>query len=177
MVRRRQAAVGELGLALQRYQRSVQSFDDAVGRRLGLGPADLRCLDWLADGPKSAGELAAATGLRPAATTALVDRLSARGLVRRTASQVDRRKVLVETTPEGQALTWEAYGPLVVEGQSLFDGTTIAQLDAMRDLLDTMRELTDRHRGRVDQQPSSGAATGAATGAGGSTARPAGEPG
>ena len=54
---------GELGLAMQRYQRSVQAFDDAVGRRLGLGPADLRCLDWLADGPKSAGQLATATGL------------------------------------------------------------------------------------------------------------------
>jgi hypothetical protein len=34
--------VGGLGLAMQRYQRSVQAFDDAVGRRLGLGPADLR---------------------------------------------------------------------------------------------------------------------------------------
>ena len=72
--------VGELGLAMQRYQRSVQAFDDAVGRRLGLGPADLRCLDWLADGPKSAGELAAATALSPAATTALIDRLEAQGL-------------------------------------------------------------------------------------------------
>ena len=61
--------VGGLGLAMQRYQRSVQAFDDAVGRRLGLGPADLRCLDWLADGPKSAGQLRIATALTPAATT------------------------------------------------------------------------------------------------------------
>ena len=53
------------------------------GRALGLGPADLRCLDWLADGPKTAGVLATATGLRPAATTALIDRLEAKGLVER----------------------------------------------------------------------------------------------
>ncbi len=72
-----------LGDAMQRYQRSVQAFDDTVGRRLGLGPADLRCLDWLVDGPKSAGQLSVATGLRPAATTALIDRLAKRGLVRR----------------------------------------------------------------------------------------------
>ena len=52
--------MAELGGALQRYQRSVQSYDDAVGRALGLGPADLRCLDWLADGPKTAGALATA---------------------------------------------------------------------------------------------------------------------
>ena len=74
----RRQLVGDLGAALQRYQRSVQAYDDAVGRPSGLGPADLRCLDWLADGPKTAGVLAVATGLRPAATTALIDRLEAR---------------------------------------------------------------------------------------------------
>ena len=113
----RQALVEQLGLAMQRYQRSTQSFDDAVGRRLGLNPADLRCLDWLADGPKTAGQLAEATGLRPAATTTLIDRLAARGLVRRVPSETDRRQVLVEMTDEGFARTWECYGPLVAEGQ------------------------------------------------------------
>ena len=89
----RQALVEQLGLAMQRYQRSTQSFDDAVGRRLGLNPADLRCLDWLADGPKTAGQLAEATGLRPAATTTLIDRLSAPGLgtPRRRARPIDGR--------------------------------------------------------------------------------------
>ena len=47
MARTRQAAIEQAGRAMQRYQRSVQSFDDAVGRALGLGPADLRCLDIL----------------------------------------------------------------------------------------------------------------------------------
>ena len=82
----REPLVHALGDAMQQYQRSVQAFDDSVGRRLGLGPADLRCLDWLVDGPKSAGQLSTATGLRPAATTDLIDRLAKRGLVRRTRS-------------------------------------------------------------------------------------------
>ena len=72
-----------VGDAMQRYQRSVQAFDDAVGRHLQLGPADLRCLDWLVDGPKTAGQLSNATGLRPAATTALIDRLEKKGWVER----------------------------------------------------------------------------------------------
>ena len=55
MTASRQDLVDQLGLAMQRYQRSIQVFDDAVGRRLGLNPTDLRCLDWLADGPKTAG--------------------------------------------------------------------------------------------------------------------------
>jgi DNA-binding MarR family transcriptional regulator len=145
MVARRQL-VGELGAALQRYQRSVQAYDDAVGRALALGPADLRCLDWLADGPKTAGMLATATGLRPAATTALIDRLEAKGLVERVRDETDRRRVLVRMTDEGSRSTYAMYAPLVDEGQGLFSHHTVAELTAMRDLLDAMRELTDRHR-------------------------------
>jgi DNA-binding MarR family transcriptional regulator len=141
--------VAELGDAMQRYQRSVQSYDDAVGRALGLGPADLRCLDWLVDGPRTAGVLATATGLRPAATTALIDRLEARGLVERVRDEADRRKVLVRMTDEGMRSTYEMYAPLVEEGQGLFARHSVAQLLEMRDLLDAMREMTDRHRERL----------------------------
>ena len=118
--------LGDLGLAMQRYQRSVQAFDDAVGRRLGLGPADLRCLDWLADGPKTAGELARATALTPAATTALVDRLARKGYVERYRSDEDRRQVLVRMTTEGAKRTMKLYGPLVDEGQQQLAGSQTA---------------------------------------------------
>ena len=152
MVARRQL-VGELGAALQRYQRSVQAYDDAVGRALALGPADLRCLDWLADGPKTAGMLATATGLRPAATTALIDRLEAKGLVERVRDESDRRRVLVRMTEEGIRTTYAMYAPLVEEGQGLFAHHSAAELTAMRDLLDAMRELTDRHRDGITGRP------------------------
>ena len=102
----RQELVEALGLAVQRYQRSTQAFDDTVGRRLGLGPSDVRCLDWLADGPKTAGQLSKATGLRPAATTALIDRLVGKGLVERVHDDTDRRQVLVQMTEHGHARTW-----------------------------------------------------------------------
>ncbi|MFC8681965.1 MarR family winged helix-turn-helix transcriptional regulator [Microbacterium ureisolvens] len=147
--RSRQAAIQDAGVALQRYQRSVQAFDDAVARMLKVGPADLRCLDWLSEGPRTAGELAVAAGLRPAATTTLIDRLSERGFVRRVPSPDDRRRVLVELTEEGRRRIWETYGPLVEEGQSVFDGVTIEQLDTLRGLLDAMTAMTDQHRARV----------------------------
>lgn len=148
MATRRQL-VGELGDAMQRYQRSVQLFDDTVGRALGLGPADLRCLDWLVDGPKTAGMLATATGLRPAATTALVDRLSAKGLVERVQGAVDRRQVLVRMTDEGMRATYAMYAPLVEEGQTMLARRTIAELGLLREVIDGIRELTDRHRERL----------------------------
>jgi len=147
---RRQDAIAAVGGAMQRYQRTVQRFDDAVGRALGVNAADMRCLDHLSEGPRTAGELALATGLRPAATTALVDRLSARGLVRRVPSPGDRRRVLVELTEEGAAKVWEAYGPLVTEGADILDGITTEELVAMEALLEKMSALTDRHRMRVE---------------------------
>ena len=145
----RRNLVGALGLAMQRYQRSVQAFDDAVGRHLRLGPADLRCLDWLVDGPKTAGQLSRATGLRPAATTALIDRLEKKGWVERVRSDSDRRQVLVQMTAEGQERTWAVYRPLVEEGAEQLSRFTVAELELMRKHLEAIRELTDRHRARL----------------------------
>jgi DNA-binding MarR family transcriptional regulator len=130
----------------------VQAFDDCVGRRLGLNPADLRCLDWLTEGPLTAGQLSRAIGLRPAATTALIDRLAAKGYVRRVPAEGDRRRVLVEMTEEGSSRTWACYGPMVQEGEGLLSGFTRAELAKMRDLLDAMVELTDRHSERLDSE-------------------------
>ncbi|MHA3838014.1 MarR family winged helix-turn-helix transcriptional regulator [Terrabacter sp. AAH1] len=144
--------VHALGEAMQGYQRSVQAFDDAVGRRLGLGPADLRCLDRLADGPASAGAVSAATGLRPAATTALIDRLARRGLVRRSRPDTDRRTVLVEVTELGHRLMWEAYGPLVRAGQPVLEQLSAEQLSFLTDHLQRLTALTDEHRELLARQ-------------------------
>jgi DNA-binding MarR family transcriptional regulator len=150
MTRQRQEAIAAVGGAMQRYQRTVQLFDDAVGRALGVNAADMRCLDHLSEGPRSAGELARATGLRPAATTALIDRLSDRGLVRRVPSDGDRRRVQVELTEPGRAQVWKAYGPLVEEGADIFDAISTDELIAMEALLERMSALTDRHRIRIE---------------------------
>jgi DNA-binding MarR family transcriptional regulator len=141
-----QVLVADVGAAMQQYQRSVQAFDDAVGRALGLNPTDLRCLDWLVDGPRTVGQLAEATGLRPAATTTMVDRLTTKGFVRRVPSDDDRRRVIVEMTDEGREQTWACYGPMVEEGQQLLATTSPEQLAWLRDLLVEIRTMTDRHR-------------------------------
>src|SRR6266850_2573450 len=92
----RQARIASLGTALQAYQRSTDAFDDQVARLLKLNRTDLRCLDWLFDGPKTAGQLSEAIGLSSAATTTLLDRLEQRGLIQRVRDAADRRKVLAE---------------------------------------------------------------------------------
>jgi DNA-binding MarR family transcriptional regulator len=148
----RQALITKAGYALQAYQRSSQAFDDAVGRALGLNATDVRCLDWLADGPKTAGKLSAGTGLSAAATTTLIDRLEHKGFVQRVRDPGDRRKVLVEMTPGGAARVGTYYGRLIEEGSGLFEGITDEQLEQMRVWLEAAGELTDRHRMRIDAE-------------------------
>ena len=152
MPKSRQALIAEAGNAMQAYQRSTQAFDDAVGRALGLNPTDLRCLDWLVDGPKSAGELSAGTGLSSAATTTLIDRLESKGFVQRVRDSVDRRRVLVEMTAQGRERVYRYYGPIVEEGNALFADVADEQLGQMRDWLVAARELTDRHRDRISDR-------------------------
>ena len=59
----RQQVAQELGNAVQVYQRNTDAFDDVVADRLGLNRTDLRCLDWLSEGPMPIGQLSHATAL------------------------------------------------------------------------------------------------------------------
>lgn len=149
MRKARQALIVETGNAMHAYQRSTQAFDDAVGRALGLNPTDLRCLDWLVDGAKAAGELSEGTGLSSAATTTLIDRLERKGFVQRVRDPADRRRVLVEMTPDGLDRVNRYYGPIVAEGAVLFADIADEQLGQMRDWLVAARALTDRQRVRI----------------------------
>jgi DNA-binding MarR family transcriptional regulator len=145
----RQALIGEVGRAMQAYQRSTAAFDDEVGRVLDVNPADLRCLDWLTEGPMTASRLAEATGLSAAATTSMIDRLERKKFIRRRRHDGDRRQVLVEYTEDGLRRVGALYGPLVAEGEPLLRSYTKEQLGAMRDQLVRMREATDRQRARL----------------------------
>ena len=149
MSKSRQALIAEAGNAMQAYQRSTQALDDAIGRALGLNPTDLRCLDWLVDGPRSAGQVSEATGLSSAATTTLIDRLEQKGFVQRVRDPGDRRRVLVELSPEGAERVGRYYGPMVREGSELLRNLSAEQIEVMRDWLVKARELTDRHRMRI----------------------------
>ncbi len=149
---RRQALIASLGTALQAYQRSTDAFDDQVARLLKLNRTDLRCLDWLFDGPQTAGQLAEAIGLSSAATTTLLDRLEQRGLIRRVRDDADRRKVLAEMTELGYREAGQFYGPLAAEGQTMLARFSDDELQLLLDCLASTKEATDRHLARIRAQ-------------------------
>ncbi len=149
----RQELADKLKAEITAYQRATDAFDEAVADRFGVNRTDLRCLDVLFGGAMSAGQLAEAAGLSPAAMTTLIDRLEQKGYVRRVRDAADRRRVLVELTDQARKQAWRAYGPLVEEGGASFARYTVKQLVLITAFLRDARELTDRHRKRVREQP------------------------
>jgi DNA-binding MarR family transcriptional regulator len=86
-------------------------LDHAIAEYMGIDGTAFRCLDVLdQEGPMTAGRLAQRARLSPGATTALIDRLEAKGYARRTRDTEDRRRVLVEVAPELRERAAELYG-------------------------------------------------------------------
>ena len=123
----RDETASAIGLAIMQWQDATQAYDEAVGARLGLNMAERHCIGLLHGGPQSAGAVATATGLTPAAVTALIDRLEARGLLTRTRSLEDRRKVVIEATEATRELSARYYGAIardaIKTGNGGVDGT------------------------------------------------------
>ena len=117
-----------IGLAIMQWQDATQAYDEAVGVRLGLNMAERHCIGLLHGGPQSAGAIATATGLTPAAVTALIDRLEARGLLTRTRSIEDRRKVVIEATEATRDLSARYYGAIAREGEKVIASFGDAEL-------------------------------------------------
>jgi DNA-binding MarR family transcriptional regulator len=114
-------------------------LDSAVADYLGIHRTDYRVLDVLdQEGPMTAGRLAERARISPGAMTSSLDRLEAKNLARRTRDTEDRRRVLVEVTPELRKGAAELYGNPEDAGK---------ELDAYTD--EQLRLLTDFLRGSV----------------------------
>lgn len=100
----RQALLDALAEEGRAYSDATVLFHTTVADRLGLNATDHKVMSILErDGPLPAGEIARRTGLATASVTALIDRLEHRGFATRRHDPTDRRRVLVDATPEGVA--------------------------------------------------------------------------
>jgi DNA-binding MarR family transcriptional regulator len=109
--RSKKELIDEVIAAIRASQTATDAFDHAVADYVGLDRAAYRCLDILdQEGPMTAGRLAERARLSPGAMTALLDRLEKRGFARRTRDTKDRRRVLVEVTPELRRMAAQLYG-------------------------------------------------------------------
>lgn len=90
--------------------------------------------------PLTAGEIGAAVHITSGSITSLVDTLESKGLARRFADPDDRRKVLIDVTPEGEALLDEALPRVQVRARQLMDGLSPAEQRRFIALLERVAE-------------------------------------
>lgn len=141
----RSDVVRDISALVMRWQDVTQAFDEAVRARHGLSISEGMCLSELFHGSRTAGALAAVSGLTPAAITALIDRLEARGFVRRARSAEDRRKVMVEMGPKAQELAERHYLPIGNEGLRALDSYTDIELKVIHRFLVESVGLQEKH--------------------------------
>jgi len=122
----------------------------ALAVTAGLHQTDLRALIELLDAEREgrrlgAGDLGRALGMTTQATTALVKRLEAEGLVVRRRSQSDGRRVELLVSPKALDIGWRQFGDLVavlseaVGGLDDADHATVEQL--LEHALEGLNEL------------------------------------
>lgn len=100
-------------VALRRIIRATELDSRALAKQSGLTPSQLLLLQMLAkEGAMTAGAIAKSASLSQATVTALLDKLEARGLLRRARDTADRRRVFVELTEAGRLSETNAPGLL-----------------------------------------------------------------
>ena len=143
----------ELVSEVRRSQSATDRFDQAVADALGLNRTDMRCLDTIErEGPVPAGRLADATGLTSGAITTALDRLERAGYARRVRDPSDRRRVLVELTPQARERTYVFFEPHIALSEQLFQRYTEEQLELLLEFVRTGREFNEQHAAQIEQQ-------------------------
>ncbi|MVA75346.1 MarR family transcriptional regulator [Auraticoccus sp. F435] len=138
------ARVRELQVLADKVQRQL-------ARTLGIGPTDLAAVEHLLlHGPMSASELARRMEMSTAATTHVIDRLSAAGHAHRRRDPHDRRRVTVAPDAESVARVFEELRPIIdgvvalVERRTPEEQAVVA--DFLGDVVGFYEELLERDR-------------------------------
>jgi len=140
--------------ALRELSTSTVLAATTIAQQLGMGPNDLRAAELLVrQGPLTAGQLAAATGLTTGAITGIVDRLEKAGWARRAADPRDRRRVIVHAGPQDTQAVAGLYDSHMEALGRLLAAYTDDQLVL---LLDFVRRLTASNYAEAGKPPPAG---------------------
>jgi MarR family transcriptional regulator, 2-MHQ and catechol-resistance regulon repressor len=128
-----------LWLVLWKASRAVEAQAQRSIARFGMVQSDFGVLEALLHrGPLSAKELGAKVLLTSGSMTAAVDRLAARGLVRREDDAHDRRACIVQLTAAGRRLIERAFAQHRAEMEEALAGFST---DERQELLPLLRRL------------------------------------
>ena len=145
----RRRVLDDLRVAGRAHSDATVLFHAAMADLAGMNLTDWKTLGVLQKrGPLRAGDIARETGLTTASVTALIDRLEQRGSVRRRGDPRDRRRVIVEITPDAL----EAFAPLLEStSRSLARLWQTYTTDELAVIADFLRRNADRLRVETEQ--------------------------
>lgn len=117
----------------------------------GMHPTDVEALTQVLMAQErghllTAGALARDLGLTTGSVTAVVDRLERAGHLNRKRDLRDRRKVLLEYSPQGKALADEYFEPIRARSHAVMDLFTPAELEVVRRFLAASGQAMAAHR-------------------------------
>jgi DNA-binding MarR family transcriptional regulator len=143
----------ELIREVRRSHAATDRFDQAVADALGLNRTDMRCLDIVQmEGRVTAGRLAELTGLTTGAITTVIDRLEKAGYARRVRDAHDRRRVLVEMSPDAMRGADNFYGEHMAESERIYKRYTLEQLELLLEFVRGSRELNERAAAQLEER-------------------------
>jgi DNA-binding MarR family transcriptional regulator len=144
------SAVTRIVRLVRRHSTAAVLFHHAVAERMGLGPADHKCLDLLRErGAMTGSQLAAITGLTTGAVTGVVARLEEAGYLRRKPDAADGRKQILTPVLDRMRNFDAVFGPVRDGLSALLEGFDARERDAVARFLDGATELTYRHAGQL----------------------------
>jgi DNA-binding MarR family transcriptional regulator len=150
---RKRQLFDELIYEVRRSQNATDRFDQAVADAIGVNRTDLRCLDVIhREGPVPAGRLADETGLTTGAITTVLDRLERAGFARRVRDPNDRRRVLVEITPEAFAGSIDFYAEHVAHSERSYRRYSEQQIELLLEFVREGRELNEREAAKLEER-------------------------
>lgn len=141
----REAAQEAFLPVLRELARTYQAFTHysaAHLRTLGLTPAQFDVISTLGNTEGMPfNRLAEKTLITKGTLTGIIDRLEAKGLVRREVAAGDRRSLIAVLTPAGQALFETVFPAHIAYLKARFEGLDKADLTALRGTLKRLRTL------------------------------------
>lgn len=153
MSRHKREVFDELIDEVRRSQSATDRFDQAVADALGLNRTDFRCLDVVErEGPVTAGRLADATGLTTGAMTTALDRLERAGYARRVRDSTDRRRILVELTPQADAQAGLFYAEHAAQAERLYRRYSAEEVELLLRFVREGREFNEQHAARLEER-------------------------
>lgn len=134
-------------LVLWRATRAVEARAMESIAHTGLGASDFAILEALLHkGPLPVNALGRKLLLTSGSTTTAVDRLEARGLVRRTGDEADRRVRLVELTAAGRKLIVPAFARHEEDLERVAGALTQSQRNTLLNLLRVLGKSAELER-------------------------------